>query len=72
MKPIIATTVALLLLGTASAVVAQERQVTVYSGLVGVELPASMLRSSDPKAATAGNTPQARKVRVVLQSPYGN
>lgn len=56
----------------ASTAQAQERQTTLYSGPASIELPTSILRGSAPTSTTAGETSSAHKVRIVLQSPYGN
>lgn len=72
MKTFAIVTFALSSLAITSAVQAQERQATVYSGPASVELPASMLRGSTAATISSGEASSARKVRIVLQSPYGN
>ncbi|KQO57330.1 hypothetical protein ASF24_17550 [Methylobacterium sp. Leaf86] len=50
---------------------AEDRQVTVYSGTSSITIPASTLAAtqSSQQAATSETT-TARKIRVVLASPY--
>ncbi|MCC0808699.1 hypothetical protein FPV16_21240 [Methylobacterium sp. W2] len=50
---------------------AEDRQVTVYSGTSSITIPASTLAAtqSSQQVATSETTP-ARKIRVVLASPY--
>ena len=72
MKTFTALTVALSALATVSAAQAQERQAGVEREPVAIEQLASLLRGTAPPVAGSAGVPVARKVRVVLQSPYGN
>ena len=70
---IIATfALALSALAAVSTAQAQERPVTLDSGSVAVEPPPSLLRGTSPVVTASVDAPVVRKVRVVLQSPYGN
>lgn len=49
---------------------ADDRQVTIYTGAGGISLPASALAVAQPVRKAATDTVPARKIRVVLASPY--
>jgi len=49
---------------------ADDRQVTIYTGAGGISLPASALAAPQPARKAATDTVPARKIRVVLASPY--
>ncbi|GJE57766.1 MULTISPECIES: hypothetical protein [Methylobacterium] len=73
MKTAAAIVLALSAIVADTAAQAQERQVTVYSGAMALELPTSILRGTTSSAQEAAQVAtSARKVRVVLQSPYGS
>ena len=72
MKTLTAIAFALSSLAAMSVAQAQNRQVPVESSPMAIEQSASLLRGSAPVVAASAEASVARKVRVVLQSPYGN
>jgi hypothetical protein len=54
--------------GSASA---EDRQVTIYSGTSAITIPASALAATQlSQQAATSNAAPARKIRVVLASPF--
>lgn len=49
---------------------ADDRQVTVYTGAGAISLPASALAVPQPARKAATDAAPARRIRVVLASPY--
>ncbi|MCJ2127481.1 hypothetical protein [Methylobacterium sp. E-045] len=50
---------------------AEDRRVTVYSGTSSITIPASSLAATQPSQQAASfNAAPARKIRVVLASPF--
>ncbi len=73
MKTITTIALALSSLVIVSAAQAQERQTTVSSTPASIDLPANLLRGSTTAGTvTAGDATTARKVRIIMPSPYGN
>ncbi|MFG5121704.1 hypothetical protein [Methylorubrum sp. POS3] len=73
MKTITAIALALSSLVIVSTAQAQERQTSVSNAPVNIDLPTASLRGSATVGAVAtGDATAARKVRIIMPSPYGN